>query len=60
MSANAATENESSKKNGSDGLASPLAMHAPGHCDLDTIETAALDEIQHEAALRESALRAPR
>lgn len=30
------------------------------HHVLDTIETAALDEVQHEAALRDSALRVPR
>ncbi len=36
------------------------AMHHPKHCVLDTLETAALDELQHEAALRDSALRPPR
>ena len=30
------------------------------HNVLDTIETAALDEVLHEAALRDSALRVPR
>jgi hypothetical protein len=35
-------------------------MHRPKHGPLDTIETSAEDEIQHEAALRDSALRAPR
>ncbi|WP_266170502.1 hypothetical protein [Dyella subtropica] len=39
---------------------SPTAMQRPRHSALDTIETAALDEVQHEAALRESVLRSPR
>lgn len=30
------------------------------HTVLETIEIASLDELQHEAALRESALRVPR
>jgi hypothetical protein len=35
-------------------------MHRPGHGVLDTEETACLDEVMHEAALRDSALRTPR
>lgn len=35
-------------------------MHRPGHSELDTEETACLDEVLHEAALRESVLRIPR
>ncbi|BDU21066.1 hypothetical protein [Dyella sp. GSA-30] len=37
----------------------PTTPHT-SHNVLDTIETAALDEVQHEAALRDSALRVPR
>jgi hypothetical protein len=39
---------------------SQTGMHRPPHCTLDTEETACLDEVRHEAALRESALRPPR
>jgi hypothetical protein len=39
---------------------SPTGMHRPGHSASDTEETACLDEILHEAALRESTLRSPR
>lgn len=35
-------------------------MHRPHHGVLDTIETTALDEVQHEDALRDSTLRTPR
>lgn len=39
---------------------SSTGMHRPPHCVLDTEETACLDEVQHDAALRESMLRTPR
>jgi hypothetical protein len=39
---------------------SPTGMHRLPHCALDTEKTACLDEVQHEAALRESILRTPR
>lgn len=38
----------------------PAPPHPPGHSVLDTLEIAALDEILHEAALRNSSLRTPR
>ncbi|HET6553055.1 MAG TPA: hypothetical protein VFG49_05895 [Dyella sp.] len=34
--------------------------HPPGHGLLENTEIAAQDELQHEAALRDSALRVPR
>jgi len=36
------------------------AMHGPHHSALDMAEIAAHDEVQHEAALRDSSLRVPR
>ena len=47
------------------GGASPVAatttlLPQPGHHVLDNIEVAAMDEVQHEAALRASAVRLPR
>ncbi|MFC5741562.1 hypothetical protein [Dyella tabacisoli] len=45
----------------SDITVPPVAQrHPQGHGVLDTLEIAALDEILHEAALRDSALRPPR
>lgn len=35
-------------------------MHGPHHSALDMAEIAAHDEVQHEAALRDSSLRVPR
>jgi hypothetical protein len=43
-----------------DAPASPGTMHRPNHSPLDMADVAAHDEAQHEAALRDSALRAPR
>ncbi|HEX7815190.1 hypothetical protein [Dyella sp.] len=37
----------------------PIPAHN-AHTVLESIEIAALDEVQHEAALRDSALRVPR
>jgi hypothetical protein len=34
--------------------------HPPGHGLLDALDIAGHDEVQHEAALRDSALRPPR
>ena len=42
------------------GAPQPPGMHRPHHSVLDTIETDALDEVQHENALRDSTLRTPR
>jgi hypothetical protein len=42
------------------GAPQPPGMHHPRHSVLDTIETTALDEVQHENALRDSVLRTPR
>jgi hypothetical protein len=44
----------------SDPTVSPAPPHPPAHSVLDTLEIAALDEILHEAALRNSSLRTPR
>ena len=38
----------------------PTTTPHTSHNVLDTIETAEMDEVQHEAALRDSALRVPR
>lgn len=35
-------------------------LHHPGHSALDMAETAELDEVLHDAALRDSVLRTPR
>ena len=43
-----------------DGATQPSGMHRPHHGVLDTVETTALDEVQHENALRDSTLRTPR
>ncbi|RUL75252.1 hypothetical protein [Dyella choica] len=45
---------------GTDGANPPGAMHGPHHSDLDMVEIAAHDEVQHEDALRHSSLRVPR
>ncbi len=42
------------------GTTQPPGMHRPHHSVLDTLETDALDETQHENALRDSTLRTPR
>ncbi len=47
-------------KSGPTEAVPPAATPHNSHNVLDTIETAALDELQHEAALRDSALRVPR
>jgi hypothetical protein len=44
----------------SNATISPTGMHRPGHCESDTEGTACLDEILHDAALRDSSLRVPR
>jgi hypothetical protein len=43
-----------------DATVPPGTMHGPHHNALDMAEIAAHDEAQHEAALRDSALRVPR
>jgi hypothetical protein len=40
--------------------ATTTLLPQPGHHLLDNIEVAAMDEVQHEAALRASAVRMPR
>lgn len=42
------------------GHASPNGMHRPQHGECDSEETACLDEVLHDAALRDSVLRTPR
>jgi len=60
MSTNVTDTADHNKNHAVDIGASPIAMHRPQHSVLDTEGTACLDEVLHEAALRESALRAPR
>ena len=49
-----------SKDGTADTPASPATMHRPNHSALDMTDVAAHDEVQHDAALRDSALRTPR
>ncbi|WP_243049831.1 hypothetical protein [Dyella sp. RRB7] len=37
-----------------------VSRHPPGHGLMDNLDIAAHDEVEHEAALRDSALRPPR
>jgi hypothetical protein len=60
MSTIASTDVNGSKDGMADASISPTGMHRPGHGASDSEGTACLDEIQHEAALRDSTLRAPR
>ena len=60
MSKTIATDSASSQGEAAGSAAPGATMHRPQHGVLDTVETAAFDEILHEAALRESALRPPR
>ena len=60
MSTNATIDVNGSKDGMADVAISPTGMHRPGHGASDSEGTACLDEIQHEAALRESTLRVPR
>ena len=60
MSTNASTDVDGNKDGMADVTISPTGMHRPGHGASDSEGTACLDEIQHEAALRESILRVPR
>ncbi|MGC1548606.1 MAG: hypothetical protein WA777_08755 [Rhodanobacter sp.] len=58
MSTTPATTPESISDTVSDTTASHL--HSPTQKLLDSLDVAACDEVQHEAALRDSALRPPR
>lgn len=60
MSTKTTADADLNKNGTTEVTTSPTGMHRPPHCALDTEETACLDEVQHDAALRESALRAPR
>jgi hypothetical protein len=60
MSTNASTDVNGNKDGMADVTISPTGMHRPRHGASDSEGTACLDEIQHEAALRESILRVPR
>jgi hypothetical protein len=53
-------ETDSGKDGTSDHHGIPAGMHRPAHGPLDMIETDALEEAQHDAALRNSTLRVPR
>lgn len=48
------------KDGNSDIPASPATMHRPHHSTQDMADIAAHDEMQHDAALRDSTLRTPR
>ncbi|GFZ88209.1 hypothetical protein [Dyella caseinilytica] len=60
MSTKPTAETTIDKEGVNETPASPGAMHRPGHSALDTEDVAAHDELQHEAALRDSSLRVPR
>lgn len=60
MSKTIAADSDSFQGNAAASTVPASTMHRPQHGVLDTAETAAFDEILHEAALRESALRPPR
>ncbi|WP_139350249.1 hypothetical protein [Rhodanobacter sp. C03] len=60
MSTKATVDADLNKSGMAETTTSPTGMHRPPHCALDTEETACLDEVLHEAALRESMLRTPR
>ncbi|MBB6241449.1 hypothetical protein HDE79_000883 [Rhodanobacter sp. MP1X3] len=60
MSATGAVNSDFNNAATSETVNSPTGMHRPGHSELDTEETACLDEVLHEAALRDSMLRPPR
>jgi hypothetical protein len=60
MSTNIIIDVNGNKDGMADAAISPTGMHRPGHGASDSEGTACLDEIQHEAALRESILRVPR
>jgi hypothetical protein len=60
MTTKPATETAIEKEGASDASMTPSHMHRPGHSALDTEDVAAQDEVLHDAALRDSALRAPR
>lgn len=53
-------DTHASKDGLTDAAHSGTGMHRPGHSALDAEETACLDEVQLEAALRDSTLRVPR
>ncbi|HEY1589555.1 MAG TPA: hypothetical protein VGG00_07455 [Rhodanobacter sp.] len=60
MSTKATVDGDLNKSVTSEATTASTGMHRPPHCALDTEETACLDEVQHEAALRDSVLRVPR
>ncbi|WP_233840169.1 hypothetical protein [Dyella sp. 2HG41-7] len=60
MSATSQTNASINKDGAADIATPPGAMHGPHHSPQDTEEVAAHDEVQHDAALRESSLRVPR
>jgi hypothetical protein len=60
MSTNTTADISGNKDGMADVAISPTGMHRPGRGASDSEGTACLDEIQHDAALRESTLRLPR
>ncbi|WP_449428828.1 hypothetical protein [Rhodanobacter umsongensis] len=60
MNTKATADADLNKSSTAEVATSPTGMHRPPRCALDTEETACFDEVQHEAALRESMLRVPR
>ncbi|GLQ97863.1 hypothetical protein [Dyella mobilis] len=60
MSTKPTTDTTIDKDDATGAPSHPGGMHRPGHCALDTEDTAAHDEVLHDAALRDSCLRVPR
>lgn len=60
MNTNATDAADHPMGNAVDAAMAPTTMRRPAHSVLETEATACLDEVLHEAALRESALRPPR
>lgn len=60
MSTTSHTHASVNKDGAPDAATPPGAMHGPHHSAQDMEDIAAHDEVQHDAALRESSLRVPR
>ncbi|RDS81709.1 hypothetical protein DWU98_10855 [Dyella monticola] len=54
------TDASITKDGATDATTPPGSMHGPRHGALDMAEIAEHDEVQHDAALRDSSLRVPR
>jgi hypothetical protein len=60
MTTTTTTDHGAFGEDSSDGALTATGMHRPEHGVLDAIETAVHDEVLHDAALRQSAVRKPR